>query len=68
MTDARALRAALAAADHVVLALPHTTATVGMIGAAELAALRPGCVLINLGRGTSIDEAALAEGESVIKC
>jgi phosphoglycerate dehydrogenase-like enzyme len=54
------LRQALSQADHVVLALPHTPATAGLIGAAELAAMQPGAVLINVGRGSCIDEAALA--------
>ncbi len=46
-------------ADWVVLAAPHTAATRGMIGATELARMKPGAVLINLGRGALVDEPAL---------
>jgi phosphoglycerate dehydrogenase-like enzyme len=46
-------------ADWVVLAAPHTDATRGLIGAAELARMRPGAVLVNLGRGALVDEPAL---------
>lgn len=49
----------LAAADCVVLCVPHTPETDRMIGAAELAALKPGVVLVNIARGVVIDEAAL---------
>ena len=45
--------------DWVVLAAPHTGATRGLIGAAELARMRPGAVLVNLGRGALVDEPAL---------
>lgn len=53
------LRLLLADADYVVLALPHTAETEGLIGAAELACLRPGAVLVNVGRGKVVDEPAL---------
>jgi phosphoglycerate dehydrogenase-like enzyme len=49
----------LARADWVVLAAPHTAASRGMIGAAQLARMKPGAVLVNLGRGALVDEAAL---------
>jgi phosphoglycerate dehydrogenase-like enzyme len=45
--------------DYVVLAPPLTSETRGLIGAAEIARMRPGAVLINLGRGPLVDEAAL---------
>jgi len=54
------LMAALEAADVVSLHLPRTPETEGLIGAAELAAMRPTAVLINAARGGLIDEAALA--------
>jgi phosphoglycerate dehydrogenase-like enzyme len=46
-------------ADFLVLSAPHTDETEGVIGAAELAALPAGAVLINIGRGALVDEAAL---------
>ncbi len=46
-------------ADHVVLTLPSDTGTDHLIGAAELALLRPSAALYNLGRGNAVDEAAL---------
>ena len=53
------LRALLPAADFVVLALPFTPATAGIIGAPEVALLRGDAWLVNLGRGGLIDEPAL---------
>lgn len=50
----------LALADYVVLAAPSTHATRKMIGEAEINAMKPQAVLINVGRGASLDEAALA--------
>lgn len=55
------LEQALRAADYLVLAVPDTPRTRGLIGRAELALLRPGAVLINVARGTVVDEAALEE-------
>ena len=52
----------LAEADVVTLHVPETPETVGMIGAAEIAAMRPGAVLINNARGTVVDLEALAAG------
>ena len=56
-----ALHAMLGEADVVVLAVAGTPDTVGLIGAAELAAMRPEALLINVSRGMVVDEAALAE-------
>ena len=47
--------------DFLVLSLPETPATRGMIGGAELALLPRGAVLVNVGRGSALDEAALLE-------
>jgi D-3-phosphoglycerate dehydrogenase len=51
----------LAASDVVTLHVPETPRTAGMIGAVQLAAMRPGARLINAARGTVVDIAALAE-------
>jgi len=56
-----ALHQALAMADAVVVTVPHTAETAGMIGPAEFAAMPPGCAFVNIGRGTVIDERALIE-------
>jgi phosphoglycerate dehydrogenase-like enzyme len=50
----------LPAADFVILALPLTPATAGIIGAAELSLVRDDAWIVNLGRGGLIDEPALA--------
>ena len=55
------LRDMLARSDYVVLAAPLTSQTAGMIGAAELSAMRPGAVLINVGRGGLVNEPALVD-------
>lgn len=57
----RDLRHVLQASDVVVLCLPHTQETVGLIGAEELATMNLGAVLINIARGTIVDEPALVE-------
>lgn len=55
-----------AAADIVMVALPHDPDTAGLVGTAELAALGSGWI-VNVGRGAVIDEDALVvsltEGE-----
>jgi len=48
----------LAQADFVVLCIPHTSETEGMIGEAEFAAMKQGSVLINIARGSIYDEPA----------
>lgn len=54
------LRELLTAADVVTLHVPLIAATRGMIGDAELAAMKPGAVLVQAARGGIVDEAALA--------
>jgi gluconate 2-dehydrogenase len=50
----------LRTADHVVLALPYSAASHHMIGAAELAQMKPTATLVNIARGGIVDDAALA--------
>ncbi len=57
---AASLDALLTGADVLSLHLPLTPATRGLIGAAELARMRPGALLVNTSRGEIVDEAALA--------
>ncbi len=54
-----ALPALAARADAIVVTLPGTDATTGLIGAEVLQAAKPGIVVVNVGRGTVIDEPAL---------
>jgi glyoxylate reductase len=54
-----ALDRLLAEADFVSLHCPLTAATRGLIGARELALMKPTAILINTARGAIIDEAAL---------
>jgi D-2-hydroxyacid dehydrogenase (NADP+) len=56
-----ALPELLAWADYVVLALPLTPETEGLIGPTQLATMRPTARLINVGRGGLVDEPALVE-------
>lgn len=51
----------IAASDYVVSILPSTPQTRGMIGARQIAAMKPSAVLINIGRGPVIDEEALVQ-------
>ncbi len=49
----------MAESDYVLLATPLTAETRGMIGAKEIGAMKKNAVLINVGRGPVVDEAAL---------
>jgi phosphoglycerate dehydrogenase-like enzyme len=53
------LNAALAEADAVVLAAPHTPETENLLDAGAIAAMKPGVVFVNIGRGQCVDEAAM---------
>jgi phosphoglycerate dehydrogenase-like enzyme len=48
-------------ADAIVVTLPGTAATTGLIDAELLRAAKPGVVVVNVGRGTVIDEPALID-------
>jgi phosphoglycerate dehydrogenase-like enzyme len=47
--------------DVVTLHLVHADSTVGIIGAADLARMKPGAMFVNTARGALVDEAALIE-------
>jgi phosphoglycerate dehydrogenase-like enzyme len=53
------LEDALPHADFVVLSAPDTQETQQLIGPAQIAKMKPGARLINVGRGSLLDEAAL---------
>lgn len=55
------LREAVSAAKFVVVAVPLTDETEGLVGEAELAAMREDVVLVNVARGPVVDESALVE-------
>ncbi len=48
-------------ADHLMIVLPYTPAAHHLIGAAELALMKPTATLVNIARGGVVDDAALAE-------
>jgi D-3-phosphoglycerate dehydrogenase len=55
------LRELVEQSDFVSICAPLTTETRHLIGAAELALMKPGAILINTARGPLVDEAALVE-------
>ncbi len=61
-TYARAqLNELIAASDYLLAVLPLTPETRGMLGAAQIAAMKPSTVFINIGRGPVVDEPALIQ-------
>jgi glyoxylate reductase len=57
----------LRSADHVVLVLPYSKESHHLIGAAELALMKPTATLVNIARGGIVDDAALIEALSAGK-
>jgi D-3-phosphoglycerate dehydrogenase len=51
----------LARADFISIHLPKTPETKGLIGADQLAKVKPGVIIVNAARGGLIDEQALAD-------
>ncbi|MBN1640026.1 MAG: D-2-hydroxyacid dehydrogenase [Anaerolineae bacterium] len=51
----------LRSSDYVVVTVPYTPQTVGMIGARELSLMSPHAMLVGISRGGIIDQVALAE-------
>ena len=58
------LDAFLAQSDILFVALPHTSRTEKLLGGRELALLPPGALLVNIARGSIIDEDALFDALS----
>ena len=58
---AESLVALLPDADWVVVSVPLTPGTRGLIGPREFAAMKAGAVFVNVGRGPVVDEGALIE-------
>lgn len=48
-------------ADYIIVSVPMTPETAGIVGATALAAMKSDAVIVNVGRGPTIDEAALFE-------
>jgi phosphoglycerate dehydrogenase-like enzyme len=61
VTGPNDLHSLLAQSDYVVLAAPATPQTRRLIGKSEFAAMKTSAVFINVGRGSSVDEAAMIE-------
>jgi phosphoglycerate dehydrogenase-like enzyme len=59
--SATQLREALPGADYVLICAPETAETTHLIGAAEIARMKRGARLINVGRGSLLDEAQLVQ-------
>ncbi len=57
----KSIDAALPRADYVTVHCPKDEKTTGLIGAAQLARMKPTAVLVNTARGGIVDEMALAE-------
>lgn len=51
----------LAQADFVCLVTPHTPETEGLMDGPAFAALKPGAMIVNIGRGVLIEEGALLD-------
>ena len=47
--------------DHLVIVVPYSAASHHLVGAAELALMKPGATLTNIARGGIVDDAALAQ-------
>src|ERR1700674_5683446 len=59
--SAAKLHEALPDADYVLICAPETAETKHLIGTAQIARMKPGARLINVGRGSLLDENALVQ-------
>lgn len=57
----RSLESLLGESDVITLHCPATTATRRMIGPTAIATMKPGAILVNLGRGALVDSGALVD-------
>ena len=62
MHPTEALADLVSRVDAIVFTLPGTEATTNLYDAGLIAATKPGAVIVNVGRGTVIDEPALIAG------
>ena len=51
----------MSTSDVISIHAPYNERTAGLIGAGELAMMKPSVIIVNMGRGGIVDEAALAE-------
>ena len=56
--------AVLRESDHLVIVVPYSAASHHLVGAAELALMKPSATLTNIARGGIVDDAALAQALS----
>jgi phosphoglycerate dehydrogenase-like enzyme len=59
IVSAQELHAVLPEADYVLICTPETAETKHLIGAEEITRMKPGTRLLNVGRGSLLDESAL---------
>ncbi len=59
LTGEEGLRSALSRADHVLICLPGSPFTKGLIGEEQFATMKKGAGIVNIGRGSIVDHAAL---------
>lgn len=55
----QALQSMIKECDFVVVTLPRTKSTIGILGAKELGAFKPGAYLVDISRGEIVDHSAL---------
>jgi phosphoglycerate dehydrogenase-like enzyme len=58
-TDEKQFSALIQDADIIINCLPETNETIKFMNRARLSSMKPGAIFVNVGRGTTVDEAAL---------
>jgi phosphonate dehydrogenase len=64
---AASLEQALGRSDYVFVAVPLGPDTLHLIGADELRVMKPGALLINVGRGSVVDEETVADALAAVR-